>query len=200
MLWCYCHIYSYYAKQQYIKPLCLSTNQGSSIKVHKQFIILQLYTIIIQKKKKPISLKSLIRENKKKTTVYMVFYFYVTKLDICIVVLLHMQSMLLLKKKTLVHCLSCKLNSMNFFHGALFLLDITADKLQTMISQTSVFERHFLKKRGACHLKNKWDYLLPMITMEFSSRSCNFRKLVSITMTVISSQYFKGFSGEIKWY
>lgn len=44
---------------------------------------------------------------------------------------------------------------LNFFHGALFLLDITTDKLQTMINQTSVFDRHFLKKRGACHLKNK---------------------------------------------
>lgn len=92
---------------------------------------------------------------KSQTLFYMVFYFYVTKLNVCIVVLLYMQNMLLLKKKTLVHCLSCKLNSTNVSHGALFLLDITTDKLQTMIIQTSIFDRHFLKKRGACHLKNK---------------------------------------------
>lgn len=116
-------------------------------------------------------------------------YLYVTKLNILTVVLLCTQSTLLLKKNTLVHCLSCRLNSMNFLHGALFLLDITTDKLQAMIIQTSVFDRHFLKKRAACHLKNKWDYLLPMITIEFSSRGCKFRKVVSITMRVISSQY-----------
>ena len=46
----YGHISSHYAKQQCIKPLCLSTNQVSSIKLYKQFIILQLYTLNFLKK------------------------------------------------------------------------------------------------------------------------------------------------------
>lgn len=90
---------------------------------------------------------------KSQTLFYMVFYFYVTKLNVCIVVLLYMQSMLLLKKKTLVHCLSCKLNSTNVFHGALFLLDITTDKLQTMIIHTSYLTDIFSKKGEPVTLK-----------------------------------------------
>lgn len=59
------------------------------------------------------------------------------------------------KEKSTSALLELQVELNEFFHGALFLLDITTDKLQTMINQTSVFDRHFLKKRGACHLKNK---------------------------------------------
>lgn len=98
------------------------------------------------------------------TLFYMVFYFYVTKLNVRIVVLLYMQSVV--KEKTPVHCLSCKLNSTNVSHGALFLLDITTDKLQTMIIQTSIFDRTFSQKKGSLSLEKQ---------MRLFAANCNYR-------------------------
>lgn len=49
----------------------------------------------------------------------------------------------------------------------------------------------FSKIKWACHLKNKWQYLLPIISMEILTTNRNSEKLISTTISLISSQYLK---------
>lgn len=56
-----------------------------------------------------------------------------------------------------------------------------------------VFGRHFFSKMNevSLHFKeNNWQYLLPTIKFELSSKNENFRKLVFINVSLAAFQYF----------
>lgn len=73
------------------------------------------------------------------------------------------------------------------FHGTPFYLE---NVWQTIVIQTPVFDRHFLKKRmkWACHIKGKKkQYLLPMITFQLSRKIKIFKNVLSTTVSMTTS-------------